>query len=390
MTQIINTNEPVLPSQRDLFEIPEDVTYLNCAAISPQLRSGTAAGFESIKSKVAPWSIPSQYWSTNAKTLKELAAKIIGAEMQSIAVVPSVSYGIAVAARNVPVERGQSIVLLHNEFPSNYYAWKELAKERGANINLVRRGDSGDKTWTQAVLEAIDENTAVVSVPNCHWTDGSLVDIEKVGEKARLVGAAFIVDASQSLGAYPLDITKLQPDFLVATGYKWLLCPYTLCFMYVAPKWQETGTPIEFSWFNRRGSENASRLTDYTDEYEAGARRFDMGEFSYFAQVPMAIAALRQINEWQIERIQQTLSVLTNSIAEKAVKLGCSVSPTEDRIGHFIGIRLPNGASDELGEQLAKESIYVSIRGDALRIAPYLYNDGRDIEKLFAVLRKLI
>lgn len=239
MTQIINTNEPMLSSQRDLFEIPEDVTYLNCAAISLHLRSGTTAGFESIKSKVAPWNVPSQYWLMNAKTLKELAAKIIGAEMQSIAVVPSVSYGIAVAARNVPVERGQSIVLLNNEFPSNYYDWKELAKERGANINLVQKGDG--ETWTQAILEAINENTAVVSVPNCHWTDGSLVDLEKIGEKARAVGAAFVVDASQSLGAYPLDITKLQPDFLVATGYKWLFCPYTLCFMYVAPKWQETG-----------------------------------------------------------------------------------------------------------------------------------------------------
>lgn len=379
----------MLSSQRDLFEIPEDVTYLNCAAISPQLRSVTVAGCESIKSKVAPWSIPSQYWLANAKTLKELAAKIIGAETQSIAVIPSVSYAIAVAAANVPVKRGQSIVLLDREFPSNYYAWKELSKKRGANINLVRRGD-GDETWTQAILQAIDEHTAVVSVPNCHWTDGSLVDLERVGEKARSVGAAFVVDASQSLGAYPLDITKLQPDFLVSAGYKWLLCPYSLCIMYVAPKWQETGKPIEYSWFNRLGSESSSRLVDYTDEYQAGARRFDMGEFSYFALVPMAIAGLRQINEWQVERIQQTLSVLTNSIAEKAMKLGCSVSPPEDRVGHFIGLRLPSGVLDELGERLARENIYVSIRGDALRIAPYLYNDEKDIENLFAVLQKLV
>jgi len=389
MTQIINTNDSMISSQRDLFEIPQDVTYLNCAFISPQLRSVTSAGFESVKSKATPWSVTSQYWFTNAKTLRELAAKIIGAEKQSIAIVPSVSYGIAVAAANVRVEHKQSIVLLHSEFASNYYAWKELAKERGANINLVQRGDSSE-TWTQAILQAISENTAVVSVPSCHWTDGSLVDLEMVGEKARLVGAAFVVDASQSLGVYPLDITKVQPDFLVATGYKWLLCPYSLCFMYVAPKWQETGKPIEYSWFNRKGSESSSRSIDYTDEYQAGARRFDMGEFSKFVLVPMAIAALRQINEWQVGKIQQTLSVLTNSIAEKAMELGCSVSPLQNRVGHLIGIRLPNGASGELGERLAEENIYASIRGDALRIAPYLYNDEKDIGKLFAVLQKLI
>ena len=389
MTEIINIKESMLASQRDLFEIPEDVTYLNCAAISPQLCSVTAAGFESVKTKIAPWLITLEDKFSNAKTLRELTAKIIGAEKESVAIIPSVSYGIAVAAANAPVERGQSIVLLDNEFPSNYYAWKELAKERGASVNLVRRGDDGE-TWTQAILEAIDENTAVVSVPNCHWMDGSFVDLEKVGEKARSVSAMFVVDASQSLGAYPLDIEKSQPDFLVATGYKWLLCPYSLCFMYVAPKWQETGKPIEYSWLNRRGSENFSRLNDYTDEYEPGARRFDMGEFPNFVLVPMAIAALRQINEWQVRRIQQTLSVLTNSIAEKATELGCFVAPPNDRVSHFIGIRLPNGASVELGERIAREKIYVSIRGDALRIAPYLYNDERDIEKLFAVLHRLI
>jgi selenocysteine lyase/cysteine desulfurase len=389
MTEIANIKQSILSSQRDLFEIPDDVTYLNCASISPQLRSGTAAGFESVKTKAAPWLITSEHWFTNTKTLRGLAAQIISSENQSIAIIPSVSYGIAVAAANARVGHGQSIVLLDSEFPSNYYAWKELAKERGARLNLVQRPEGGG-TWTQAVLGAIDANTAVVSVPNCHWTDGSLVDLKKVGEKARFVGAMFVVDASQSLGASPLDIEKVQPDFLVATGYKWLLCPYSICFMYVAPKWQETGKPIEYSWINRRGSESFSRLIDYTDEYEPGARRFDMGEFSNFVSVPMAIAALRQINEWQVEKIQQTLSVLTNSISEKAVKLGCSVSPLTDRVGHFIGIRPPNGASDEFGERLAKEKIYVSIRGDALRIAPYLYNDEKDIEKLFAVLQRLV
>ncbi|HEX8568239.1 MAG TPA: aminotransferase class V-fold PLP-dependent enzyme [Pyrinomonadaceae bacterium] len=207
MTEIINTDESVIPSQRDLFEIPEDITYLNCASISPQLRSGTAAGFESVKTKAAPWRITSEQWFTDAKTLRELAAKIIGSEKESIAVIPSASYGIAAAA-NARVERGQSIVLLDNEFPSNYYAWKELAKERGASIILVQKGDG--ETWTQEILEAIDDNTAAVSVPNCHWTDGSLVDLERVGEKARSVGAMFVVDASQSLGTYPLDLAKVQ------------------------------------------------------------------------------------------------------------------------------------------------------------------------------------
>ncbi len=388
MSKIVKTDNFILSSQRDLFEIPEDVTYLNCAAISPQLRSVSAAGLDSVKLKAEPWRITSEHWFANTKTLREIAAKIIGAEKESIAIIPSVSYGIAVAAANMKVERGQSIVLLHEEFPSNYYAWRNLARERDANLKIVRRDDK--ESWTQAVLEAIDDKTAVVSVPNCHWTDGRLVDLERVGEKARSVGAAFVVDASQSLGAYPLDVAKIQPDFLVSVGYKWLLGPFALGFMYVAPKWQKVGKPIENSWLNRAGSEDFSSLVLYADEYEPGARRFDMGEFPNFVLVPMAIAALQKIDEWGVERIHQTLSVLTNLIAEKAVDLDCKVAPPQERIGHLIGIRLPNGVPDKLSERLAKEKIYVSIRGDAIRIAPHLYNDAQDIEKLFAVLQRLV
>lgn len=388
MPEIINAAGSTIPNQRDLFEIPTDVVYLNCASQSPQLRSVTAAGLDSVKSKTEPWKISASDWFSGADALRESAAKVIGAETQSIALVPSVSYGIAVAAANVPVERGQSIVLLHDEFPSNYYAWKNLAVEREASLLIVQRRDGA--TLTEALLEAIDDKTAVVSVPNCHWTDGSLVDLENVSEKVRFVGASLVIDASQSLGAYPLDIAKAQPDFLVTVGYKWLLGPYALGYLYVAPRWQKVGRPIENSWLNRQGCKDFSSLSAYTDDYELGARRFDMGEFPNFVLVPMAVEGLRRILEWRVEKISRTLSVLTDLIAEEAIKLGCMVTPPHERVRHFIGIRLPNGMPSKLNERLAKEKIFVSIRGNAIRIAPHLYNDPNDIERLFAAIRKLI
>ena len=373
-----------IPLQRDLFEIPDEVTYLNCANLSPQLRSVSAAGLDSIALKKSPWKIDPPEWFSGAETLRELAAKVIGADADGIALVPSVSYGIAIAAANTPVERGQSIVLLHEEYPSNYYAWKELAQRREADIRIVRR--SVDGSWTQAVLESIDQTTAVVSAPNCHWTDGSLIDLEQVGERARSVGASLVIDASQSLGAYPLDIAKVQPDFLVSVGYKWLMGPYALGYLYAAPKWRESGKPIENSWLARAGSENFASLVDYRDEYRAGARRFDMGEFPNFVLAPMAVAALRQILEWKVENIQHTLAALTGLVAREAAKLGCASLPSSHRVNHMIGIRLPGGAPAGLGERLAEAKIFVSIRGDAVRIAPHLYNDESDIEKLFTFI----
>lgn len=376
-----------IPPQRDLFEIPDGVFYLNCASMSPRLRSVSAAGAEALARSASPWNISAAEWFSGAEELRDLAAQVIGAEADSIALVPAASYGIAVAAANVEVARGQSIVLLDGEFPSNYYAWKELAGRRGASIRIVKRDSEG--AWTGAVLDAIDDATAVVSVPNCHWTDGSLLDLERVGERARAAGAAFVVDASQSAGAYPLDVERVRPDFLVTVGYKWLLGPYSLGYLYAAPKWQQRGRPIENSWLARAGSDDFAKLVGYTDEYRAGARRFDMGEFPNFIALPMAIAALRQVHEWGIENIGHTLAALTALIAEQGTELGLP-PPAPERVSHIIGLRLPEGIPAGLLERLAKEKVFVSIRGDAIRVAPHLYNDAGDVEKLFDVLKELI
>ncbi len=154
-----------------------------------------------------------------------------------------------------------------------------------------------------------------------------------------------MIDASQSLGACPLDLDRVQPDFLVSVGYKWLLGPYGLGYLYVAPKWHENGSPLEQSWLTRRGSEDFARLIDYRDEYRHGARRFDMGEFPQFVLAPMASAALTQILAWGVGVIERTLSSLTDDIAQRAVYAGYEVQPYEQRCRHMIGIRLPGGRS---------------------------------------------
>lgn len=377
-----------LGSQRHSFEIPDGVTFLNCANMSPQLRSVTEAGMQAVKSKVSPWLISPPDWFSGPEHLRELAARLIGVDTESVALIPSVSYGIAIAAANVKVEPGQSIVLLDEQFPSNVYAWQALAKQQDAKINVVQRDPN--ETWTRAVLEAIEKDTAIVAVPNCHWTDGSLIDLVQVSAKARSVEAALVVDASQSLGAYPIEIAKVQPDFLVSVGYKWLLGPYGLGYFYAAPYWCEKGLPIENSWLSRTGSENFAKLVDYQDRYRSGARRFDMGEFPQFVLVPMAIAALGQILDWGVVNIQASLSILTKEIEQRTVELGGSALPLGKRADHMIGVRLPNGLPTQLSKRLLDENIFVSIRGDSLRLAPHLYNDKSDINRFFAVLEEVI
>ena len=370
---------------RDLFALPADIAFLNCANMAPQLRAITEIGIQAVKRRETPWMIDSYEWFGRAEELRSAVAELMDADADGIALVHAASYGIAVAAANTPLAAGQNVVVLEHQFPSNVYAWRALADARGAELRTARK-DAAD-SWTGAVLDAIDDDTAIVAVPNCHWTDGALVDLVRVGERARAVGAALIVDASQSLGAYPISVREVQPDFLVSVGYKWQLGPYGLAYLYVAPKWRERSRPLEASWLTRAGAEDFSSLVDYVDEYQPGARRFDMGEYPQFILLPMALAAIRQLLEWEPKKIQATLAGLTSLIAHEAAELGCSVLADDRRVGHMLGVRFRGGLPAELPKRLAGARVYVSVRGDAIRVSPNVYNSEEDAARLIELLR---
>lgn len=377
----------LLSSQHDKFDIPNDVHYLNCAYMSPQLRSVTEAGVRAMARKGKPWQLTPADFFAESEQVRGLFAELVCANVDGVAIIPSVSYGIGVAAANLPIDAGQHILVLEDQFPSNVYPWMEVAEERNAQLVTVPR--PADHDWTSAVLERIDSNTAVVAVPNCHWTDGTLLDLVRVGRKARETGAALVVDATQSLGAAALDVAKLQPDFLVTATYKWLLGPYSLGFVYVAEKWR-TGKPLEYGWIVRAGSENFGGLVDYTRDFQPGARRFDVGERSNFALLPMAAVAMRQILDWRVQVIADTIATLTAYIEQLAVDAGYAVAPARFRVSHLIGIGLREQAPDDLIAQLAAKGVFVSRRADKLRISPHVYNTKEDIDCLFAALKGVL
>jgi len=375
-----------LRSQRDLFEIPEDIVYLNCAYMSPQLRPAREAGERAISRKSRPWEITPDLFFDDAEEIRALFARLVGGDAEGVAIVPSVSYGISVAAANVTVRERQKIVILEDQFPSNVYAWRELAERSGARLITLPRPE--DLDWTRALLGEIDVDTAVVAVPNCHWTDGSLVDLASVGERVREAGAALVVDAIQSLGAHPFEVLDVRPDFLVASSYKWLLGPYGVGFMYVGEEYRE-GKPIEHNWINRRGSQDFSGLVAYQDAFQPGARRYDVGERSNFALLPMASEALRQLLDWGVENVSESIGVLTDLIESKAGELGITTIPKERRARHMIGLMLGPDALDDLATRLTAHNVYVSVRGESVRVSPHLYNTERDVDHLFEVLQRV-
>jgi selenocysteine lyase/cysteine desulfurase len=372
----------LISCQRPLFDIPEEVAYFDCAKMSPLLRAAVVAGQQGLARKARPWAINAPDFFNESERVRALFAQLIGANADDVAIIPSVSYGLATVAANIAPEAGQTIVLLGEDFPSIALTVMDLARRTGARLVTVERPDDGN--WTPALLAAIDERTALVCSPHVHWTDGGRIDLVAVGERCRAVGAALVLDTTQSLGALPLDLAAIDPDFMVATAYKWLLGPYAIGFLYAAPRRQE-GRAIEQSWIARKGAHDFRRLLPYQEAYEKGARRFDMGERSNFALLPAAGVAIEQILAWGVADIARTLGAMTGRIA---ARLGDKVeaTPAEWRGPHFLSVRFRQPLADDIGERLAAANVHVSLRGDRMRITPHLYNDEADVERLISHL----
>lgn len=370
---------------RNAFEIPEDITYLNCAFHSPLLTAARDAAHSAITARSKPWEMRASELFSDVEKSRQLFARLIGGDPEGVAVVPSVSYGMAVAAQNLSLRRGSRILLPEGEFPSNVYIWREYARQNGIELVTVPAPDDFD--WTRAVLKYLDERVSMVTVPPCHWCDGSRFDLKKIGERARSVGAKFLIDGSQALGTYPVNVADWDPDYLVCVGYKWLLGPYGVSFLYVPPRHRE-GSPLELSWANRKGCEDLSRLCDYTDYFSPGARRFDVGQKMNPILLPMFNASLEKLLEWGPETVQRQITAVSSRLTKELTSLGISLIPEEYRMPHIIGVRSPNVR--QWAASLQENKIFVSARHESLRISPHIYNEERDVVLLKSVLEKLL
>jgi selenocysteine lyase/cysteine desulfurase len=128
----------------------------------------------------------------------------------------------------------------------------------------------------------------------------------------------------------------------------------------------------------------------YEDAFQPGARRYDAGERSNFVLLPMANEALRQLLDWGVENVSETIGSLTDLIEDEAKEHGIEPIPAESRARHMIGLRLGSRVPEDLAARLARENVFVSVRGESMRVSPHLYNSERDVERFFEVLERVI
>ncbi len=373
----------MLSCQRHLFAIERDVTYLNAASYSPLPLPVQAAGEKGVAAKVRPWERSAQAAQETVEATRMVAARLIGASPEDIAIVGAASYGIATALANLQIAAGTRILLLEGEHSSLHLALARFARSSSTHLDIVPRPEHGD--WTRAVLERIEAPGApaigLAALTPLHWTDGSLIDLARIVPELHRRHAAVVIDATQAAGVMTLDVTKLEPDFLMFPVYKWLLGPYGLAFLYVAPKWQGA-QPLEEHAFNRKSYDSALKSPVEALAYLNGARRFDRGERDSFITIPMAKAGIELIHAWGVGAIEARLRMLTDLLAERLSALGIAIAPRELRAPHILGFRLPKGSATEAASEMERAGIFLSVRHDYLRLSPHVFNDDEDLERL--------
>jgi len=376
--------------QKHLFSLAPGAHYLNNAYKGPLLKSAEQACLNAIERNRNPYEIGVKDFFEDSQAIRNQFAKLINTTPNRIAIIPSTSYGFRSVLVNIKGKKNGTALITEDEFPSGYYALERWCSEQSNQlITLKRPADNTAVTWNAQLLEQITEQTSVVLVSTVHWMTGSKFSLKKISDRCQQVGAKLVVDGTQSVGAIPFDVEEIPVDALICAGYKWLFGPYSLGVAYLNTSFDD-GQPIEDSWINKDNAQNFQRLTNYEVGYPEGAGRYSVGETSNFTLSPVLKAGLTQLNAWGVENIQQYSRELVTPFLSFLDDTAVVREADPYFSHHLFGLQLPAGMDlKRFKETLGEAQIYVSLRGDYLRVSVNIYNDENDLKALENVLRSV-
>ena len=379
----------MLKSQKPLFSLDENVHYLNCAYKSPLLKNGEEMAKKALLNERNPFNLkPNNYFEISDEIRIEFS-KIIHCHKDEVALFPSTSYGFANVFNNLKVTQVKAITV-ENEFPSGFFSIKKWCLENKIILQTLTRSELSAKDWNQKILDSINKETNVVFMSSVHWMDGTKFDIKKIGEKCKSVGAYFIVDGTQSVGAMNINVKDFNIDALICAGYKWLFGPYSMALGYFSEKFHN-GIPIEESWMNRTNAQDFSNLTEYDSKYKPMAGRYNVGETTNFILSPIMLNGLKQINSWGINNIDSYCKKLSKIVISELSPLGVVFENENFFTSHLFSLGLPNHLNLLSFKKILEEKkVRVSVRGSNLRVSINVFNDENDINKLVETVKEFI
>jgi len=375
-----------MDSQRHLFNLPDDIRYLNCAYMGPWTIEAARVIQEETLKRQQPYRFKTTNFFTPVEQLKKSYAALIDVDNHlRIAPLSSVSYGMAQVCSNVTLSKGQKVLVIEDEFPAAVYAVQSLVASSGAELITIRRPNP-ISTWSQDVMDAIDDRVALIVMSHVHWADGYLFDIQAITTKIHQHGGLIVIDGSQSIGALPFSVKRIPVDALITATYKWLLGPYGFSLGYFGPAF-DLGMPIENGWMNRLESDQFHALTTYQSQYRPAAWRYSAGEHGNMLAIELANSSIQYILSLTPEAIQEYAQSISDEVIHQLRQNGFNVYGLQHRAKHLFGIFCPPELNQqELLIALEKEKIFISLRGNYIRVSPNVYNHKEEMDILASCL----
>jgi len=399
---------------------PPDVAYFNNASATALPPSVLAAGQRALESQSSPWDPSITDPKQDQDQMRRLFAQIIDSPTTDgsvVAIFPSTAFAITLAAHNLhrtgKLRPDSKILLIQDQMPSAVYPWQEMCHNvEGLELLVVPYPQTEERGWTELILEQIRDpaqDVSVVCLPQCHWADGSLIDLVKISEACKGRDLSLVVDATQSIGVMPFSVQDIDADAVACSVHKWLLAPHGCSLCYINPRNHRTWLPLDQHdrarlchrnplWDAQMNKLKGGRVQDgagYSEEFVSGAARLDSGGRPNPLLMPMLRAALEVVARYgDLNQIQAKILAINDKILKGAVEMGFTTTPGP-RAGHILGLRpgtdelkakLTPDVMLDICERLQVKGIFISVRCGVFRISPYINTADDEVRQLLAGL----
>jgi selenocysteine lyase/cysteine desulfurase len=359
--------------------------YLNCAYQGPFPRRTVARIHQAIELKCHPERLEAPEYFDLPDRVRGRLAKLIGAAPSEIALTNSATQGIGIIATGLGLKAGDEVVIAAGNFPSNLFTWLHL-RRMGVKVHVLK--PACGYVRAEEAAQALTPRTRVLALDWVSYIHGARLDLAALGELVQGCGGIFVVDGTQGVGALELNVHDLPVDALVAASYKWLLGPYGTGFAYLSAGVRDRLDVQVVNWMSVEGSEDFESLP--TDDFALpqAARIFDVPETSNFINLYALEASLEFVENATVPVVTDHCRCLLDQLAEGLRRRGFELSPAADpgRQSTILGFQANSlEATKKLYERIWANHVAVSLRHGMIRVSPYLYNTGEDIDYLLGL-----
>jgi selenocysteine lyase/cysteine desulfurase len=365
---------------RERFPIFERLVYINsCSqgALSDSVRAAYDEYLTGWDERGAPW----DYWVERTEAARGAFARLVNGEPDDVAVTTSLSAGVSPLASAIDFGARSKIVISDFEFPTIGQIW-HAQELRGAQV--VHVPADGSEIPLERFDEAIDEQTAVVSIASVCYRNGARLPVEEIARIAHDRGALVVLDAYQAIGTYPLDVTELGVDVVAAGVLKYLLGSAGLGFMWTRPGLSEELLPTQTGWFADKNIFEMD-ISDYSPS--PTARRFQSGTPPVPA-IYAGIAGIELMLEIGVAETREHVTGLNERLIAGVDDLGGTVVTPRDPEKRGALVCIASTDAPGLVAALGHDGIVTSDRDGNLRISAHAYNTVEDIDAVLAALAR--